>query len=235
MDEATARIILYAITAVGVFVWLWGLQFLIAAAREGRGDQVEAGERFEVGEAPAPDRIRGSAEVAGTPADLSLRAAAALADPGPNQLGLVKVLERTDDRLVFEGLGPNVQTQASGTSSWTGLRRGEMQFKGVGPDRTRIDFMVDRSGGRWLLGLGGLFQAMGLIALVGGFWAMQSYVIPAANLGVRGQVFQMMQVVHFLWPPFLFGQLYRVRRRALRTGLEVLVHNLPYRLNGSCG
>jgi len=38
----------------------------------------------------------------------------------------------------------------------------------------------------------------------------------------------MLQVVHFLWPPFLFGGLYRRGRSAVREAFEVMIHNLPY-------
>jgi hypothetical protein len=38
----------------------------------------------------------------------------------------------------------------------------------------------------------------------------------------------MLQVVHVLWPPFLLGTLYRMRRRTVQARFEVLVHNLPY-------
>src|SRR5262249_33300367 len=41
------------------------------------------------------------------------------------------------------------------------------------------------------------------------------------------QTFQMAQAVHFLWPPFLFGALYRQGRRAAAQ-FEALAHNLPY-------
>jgi len=38
----------------------------------------------------------------------------------------------------------------------------------------------------------------------------------------------MFQAVHFLWPPFLFGALYRRRHTAVQSTLELAVHNLPY-------
>ena len=69
---------------------------------------------------------------------------------------------------------------------------------------------------------------LGLIALVVGFLVMQTYVISSPNPAVRGQVFQMCQVVHFLWPPFLFGGLYRKKFSVVRAGFDTLVHNLPY-------
>jgi len=36
------------------------------------------------------------------------------------------------------------------------------------------------------------------------------------------------QVIHFLWPPFLFGGLYRRVQTHVRNTFDSLVHNLPY-------
>jgi hypothetical protein len=38
----------------------------------------------------------------------------------------------------------------------------------------------------------------------------------------------MIQVIHFLWPPFLCGALYRQRRRSVKEGFEALLQNLPF-------
>jgi hypothetical protein len=62
-----------------------------------------------------------------------------------------------------------------------------------------------------------------------GFWLMRTLVVPHPEMAVRGQVFQMFQVVHFLWPPFLFGGIYRYRRGSVQSAMDVLVNNLPYR------
>jgi hypothetical protein len=39
---------------------------------------------------------------------------------------------------------------------------------------------------------------------------------------------QMMQAIHFVWPPFLFAQLSRQPVKAIRSQFEALVNNLPY-------
>ena len=53
--------------------------------------------------------------------------------------------------------------------------------------------------------------AMPLVAFVVGFWAIHTYVVP--NPQIRGQTIQIVQLVHFLWPPFLF---FGLRRRMAR-------------------
>jgi hypothetical protein len=76
--------------------------------------------------------------------------------------------------------------------------------------------------------LGAVFQVLGLIALIGGFFAITTWVVPNPNPDVRAQSVQMVQAVHFLWPPFLFGGIYRMRRRTVQARFEILVNNLPY-------
>jgi hypothetical protein len=91
-----------------------------------------------------------------------------------------------------------------------------------------VDYAIAIPQGRVLLVLGAVFQLLGLIALVGGFFAIVTWVVPNPDPGVRAQSVQMMQVVHFLWPPFLLGGLYRMRRRTVQARFEILVNNLPY-------
>ncbi len=81
---------------------------------------------------------------------------------------------------------------------------------------------------RWLLWLGALFQAAGLIALVVGCWAVYTYIVCSRDPNVRWQTMQMIQVCHLLWPPFLLGALYRRGRREVVSRFEALAHNLPY-------
>ena len=73
----------------------------------------------------------------------------------------------------------------------------------------------------------------GLVAAVDG--GEDSLVVGEDCLALAGrgqvklaQAVQMAQVVHFLWPPFLFGGLYRQRRRVAEEGFDRLLHNLPF-------
>jgi hypothetical protein len=96
-------------------------------------------------------------------------------------------------------------------------------------ERSAVDWTVEISRTRWLLALGRVFLLLGLAALGVGFWLIRTYVVPNADPAVRGQTFQMLQAVHFLWPPFLFGGLYRFQHHAIRAAMDTFVHNLPYR------
>lgn len=223
MSQQFAHVLLVAITAVGAVAWLAGLTTLLRASRAdfARTDDGDSG-RFDDDTFPRRPGsvVTGAAEVEGEPAVLSARAAAVLARMGSS--GMLKIVERTDHRLAFEG---------TGLFPALGLGRQSqvvLEFRSPRRGRTRIDYRATISRGRVLIWLGGLFLTAGLVALVGGYWAMNRYVVPSPNLGIRGQVVQMVQVVHVLWPPFLLAYLHRRPRTMLRGQLDALVHNLPY-------
>jgi hypothetical protein len=224
MDAQTARWILYITTAVGAVVWFAGLRFLRASFYTPIHRDEEPGERFELVERASIGGIRGHVEVEGTPADLAARAAAILAEKASDAVGPVKIVEAGDDRVAFVGAADAAGPQSAGRF----LRGGELHFRPRGSGHTRIDYEIQMAAGRGLLMGGMVFQMLGLLALVGGFFAMNAWVVDHPSPSVRGQVLQMAQVVHFLWPPFLFGGLYRQGRKSIRGAFEVMIHNLPY-------
>jgi hypothetical protein len=59
-------------------------------------------------------------------------------------------------------------------------------------------------------------------------WAVFTYLVSAPEPAVRWQTLQMLQVVHFLWPPFLFGALYRRGMKEVTAQFEAVAYNLPY-------
>ncbi len=224
MNAETARLVLFAITAVALVVWVIGLRFLLWSAKvPGRSDGGQD-ERFGPDQPTPKNLVVGNAEVEGQAADLLAKATSALASQAMGALGQFRILERTDDCVTFEGSGPSHGSKSGGQI----IRRGQFQFTPLGSGRTAIDYAVDVSSGRGLLIVGAVVQVLGLIAIIVGFLLIHTLVIPDPKPAVRGQVFQMIQVVHFLWPPFLFGGLYRFRHRQVRDGLKTFVHNLSY-------
>jgi hypothetical protein len=145
MDSETAKLVVVAITAIGAVVWLAGLATVLKAARERRESAREAAERFDIEENSAPGTIVGEAEVEGTPEELSAKLAKLLARDGLGPLGPVKIVSCDRRELVFETLGP--------TSSPSGGRHGWFRLAPVGK-RTRIEYGVETSSGRVLLGFG---------------------------------------------------------------------------------
>jgi hypothetical protein len=224
MDPDMARVVLAGITTLGAIVWLIGLQFLIASARTERtGHQPAPGEADLSGGEPA-GWLGGSAEVEGDARLLASRATTMLAKGNLATFGVVKILQKTDDSVLFERAEEGMGNRPAG--QW--FRRGELHFLPLGSGRTRIEWAAEPARMGVLLGVGGVFQVLGLVALAVGCWALGTFVVPSPEPAVRWQTIQMVQAVHFLWPPFLFGALYRRARRAVAAQFDALVNNLPY-------
>jgi hypothetical protein len=68
----------------------------------------------------------------------------------------------------------------------------------------------------------------GALAILALHWVMHEYVLPNEHPAVRGQVFQMVQAVHLLWPPFLLAGLVRKLRRTTAEDVERTVHNAAF-------
>lgn len=220
-DLDAPHLLFYALTAVAVVVWLCALQYMLHTSRR-RKSAVESEREFQALGATAPENVLvGTAEVAGEPGELSAKAAATLAKSGMHLLGNVKILEQTSDRVVFEGLQlPNQSGKLFG--------RAELRLTPASQGKTRIDYAVEVPSRSWLLVLGWVFLGLGLLAIIIGFTLIQLFVVNDFNPGLRWQSVQMVQCGHFLWPPFLFGAIYRRQRTYLQSTLDSLVHNLPY-------
>jgi hypothetical protein len=215
------HLIFYGLTAVAIVVWLCALQFMLHTTRR-RKPAAEAEREFQAMGTTAPESLLvGTAEVAGQPGELSARAAGILAKQSMILLGPVKILEQTDDRLVFEGL-------QSANQAGKLFGRAELRFSAAPQNRTRIDYAVEVPPRSWLLILGWVFIGLGLLAIITAFTLIQLMVVDAIDPALRWQSIQMIQCVHFLWPPFLFGGIYRRLRTHLQATLDSMIHNLPY-------
>ncbi len=223
MSTEAAQLTLAAITLVGTVVWLISLQFLVLTYRKGKSRQSASAFSLDNPEQLPDDWFLGSADVDGQPSALLDKAVAILARQSalqPGAFGPLKITERTASRVAFERVGPMLAHQP--------FHQGRLMFTSLGNARTRIDFAVELARGRWLLRLGWAFLAAGFLALSLGCWAIYVFCVSSNNPAVRVQAVQMVQCVHFLWPPFLFGGLYRHRMNSVLSSFEALVHNLPY-------
>lgn len=224
MPTDVARVVLYGIATAGCIAWAAGLLFLLASARPRRAVIDDLGTlSAESGQARAAWQT-GSIEVEGQPGILASRAARTLARGDFQGIGPVKIIEKTDTHLVLERAGQELAQRPA--NHW--YRRAELWFTAQGSGRTRVDWAVEPRSAGWVLWLGGGFLIAGLLALVIGFWAIDTYVVSSAEPGLRWQTIQMVQAVHFLWPPFLFGVLYRRMTRGAAAALATLANNLPY-------
>src|ERR1700722_17213430 len=109
MDPDSARMLLLAITAVAVIVWLFGLRFLIVAYRTAKPGDGEDSSGTDLAHRSSKNGMSGNVEVEGQPGVLAARAASVLAKG--SLLGPVKILKEGDDRILFERLGPGSVNQ----------------------------------------------------------------------------------------------------------------------------
>jgi hypothetical protein len=224
MDAETGKLVVLAIAGVGALAWLSGFVFMLRVTRERQAKAQEAIQRFEVEEPTAAGTIVGEADVMGQPGELSEKLASLLARDGMGVLGPVKIVSCDSRELTFEAAGLMPGSTGYPTA---GFRRGRFRLTPSG-STTRIEYAVEAQSGHVFIVLGWAFVILGLVALVGVCAIMFAYVLPSPNPGTRGQAVQTVQVVHFLWPPFLFGSRSLQPGRFIRARVEALVHNLPY-------
>jgi hypothetical protein len=224
MDIATARLVWGILLGIGVAVWLASLQYLLNSVRLAN-TAPEAGVDLS-GVAPG-NWVVGSAEIEGRPETLVPRATAALVKD--NNMGLLKIVEQTPDRVHFEAPAQGLAAQTMQRGVPVGFRQGQLRFSALGSNRTRVDYAVELSHSmRGLLVGAAVVQVLGLIVLAAGGWAVYRFFVSADDPALRWQSVQMVQAVHFLWPPFLLAKLYRTFRGHAAARLETFVHNLPY-------
>ena len=107
-----------------------------------------------------------------------------------------------------------------------GLGTGEMWFSMQTSQNTHVEYAVEVATGTVLITLARVMNVVSLVAVTIGYFAISKWVIPDPLN--RTQVFQMLQTIHFLWPPFLFAGLYRYQYAAVAGEVETFVHNIPY-------
>jgi hypothetical protein len=218
MDPEVAKVVAMAITAVGAVVWLAALASVLRETRARRESAEQATDRFEIESDLAPGTIVGEAEVEGQPEELSAKLASQLAKDGMGPLGPIKILSRDRHEVAFEPAGHSV----------LGFRAGRVRLTPSG-SKTRIEYAVETSRrGHYLLVGGAAFLILGLAVLIVAPTLAFVYLIPNPDPIARSEVLQLAQMVHFLWPPFLFTSLSRQPARMFRARMESLVHNLPY-------
>jgi hypothetical protein len=224
MDPDVARTVVIALAAVELGLWIVALQVLFRAAREGEVKPAEFAQELAVDDGVGT--ITGAVEVDGPAEALSSKLVERLVRGGLGMFGPVKIVAADRREVVFEA--PRATGSAAGFGV-LGFHGGKVRFSPAG-SRTRLEYAVETSSARRrvLLGIGWLTLALGMAALGIGIWLEFAYVLPSPHAGLRAQAVQMIQVIHFLWPPFLLAYLARQPSRLLRTQMEVLLHNLPY-------
>ena len=221
MDIQTAQYVLGGLTAVLLAVWISALLFTWRTSARSTADDEPLPADYAAG---SDGRVvRASAELPVSADELARKAARLLAQQG--KLGLpLRVVDVTTDTVRFE---------ASGPVGPHGIRSGEAHYRPVGPELAAAECsVVVRPPGRVMLRLAAGFLVLGLVAIATAVALIDAYVVHSPNPNLRAQVFQVLQAIHFVWPPFLFAGIYRGQRSAqeilARRLLDGLTHNLPY-------
>jgi hypothetical protein len=198
MDETSAQFWLEVIASVAILFWTVGHWLVRRTARLLESTPIES-----------------AIEVDGEPAELRRRAAATFAR-GEQRSTLQRLrVDAVDDESV------------QWTSALPVVRyRGAMTFARAGPGRTRIAWRAAAEPpvlrfARW-------FTLAGAVVVLGLFLLLSELALPDPNPAIRGQVFQMVQAIHVLWPPFVFVGLARMLRRQFGADLDRVAHNLPH-------
>lgn len=228
MSETTARMVLLGLAAVGGAFWVFTATWFMGVVRAARAAESDPEGGFNDPEADwnGPGRP-GSIEMNGRPEDLAAKLAGELARHGLAGAP-VTVLGVDRGRVRFEVVGFAAPGSGRGSCSTKSRKRGEVNFRRGKGETSVAEIQLDGSASRGLLVAGGVVLVLGLVGLIAGFVGLNTYVAGSPKPGVRAQVIQMVQCVHLLWPPWLFGTIYRRMNDALVESLGARVANLPF-------
>ena len=218
----TARMIFWIIWGCGAALWVFDLY----RVKRSLGKRAGAGGVMDLpadGARPGDD-VEGEAVVPLDADEVNRRLSMFFATHLQGALGALEITESSRQRLSV--------TEVSGMTT-------HRSQKGIVLDAATFDFRTTGSGTTvtYRAGLGRLkrfcrtgasvFLVLGAVALATASYIMLCIVVVHPRLGIRYQVFQTLQTVHFLWPPLLFAYIYGRSRHAVATLFEALLANLP--------
>ncbi len=220
MEVSTARFVAVGIAAIGFVVWFIAFLLLKRASQWKR--PVDAlGESKEV---VSDDHYSNSVIVQGEASELLAKASALIARDSLSDFGAMKIVNQTPDSLELEKV-PTAMTRSVLARAFS---RAKLQFTSMGGGQSQIDYAIELRPLRWMLIVGWVIQSLGFLALTVGCWALITFVATSPNPATRWQAIQMVQAVHFLWPPFFFAVVYSRGRKGTIGQFDAFVHNLPY-------
>lgn len=200
---------------------IWALAMLAALAA-----QVAAWRSWlgTFGEQPP---ARGTVELPKPPAEAARALAHAIAT-GTSGLG-GRVLQ-ADVHTVRARVRPPIALQRQGRANPgqgdEALLTCHLEGTGTG---TRVAWSLEvGSLGRGLKLGAAIVLGVGALAIIAAAVIFPTIVIPSEHAAVRGQTWQVLQIVHFLWPPFLFTWQARRLRGLVTERCTDMLQNLPY-------
>lgn len=217
MSPETAHAVVIAIASILIVAWVAALLTMVLATRAaGSSGDHDGGGRYEIEDSPARNTIVGDVEVDGSPETVSAKLRSVLSRGEYTPFGTVEIVPGNRHEVIFKTSRADSQR-----------KQGRLRLSSVG-NRTRIDYAIEAPSGRGLLALGWIFVALGLAALAALAWLEFRFVLPSPNSRTRIQSVQMIQAVHFIWPPFLFAYLSRRTGCHARYAIDELARQLPY-------
>lgn len=213
MSIAVAINVFIAIMLLGFTVWLIGLYF---AMRIGRcSESPEKGAQHEDGFG----RNTGETICDASKEQLLERIPKILRRQSLGILNsLFKVDEISEKELLVSRYGPLMCNLPSALY----FSKVHFSFEQISPKQTRVRYVIDQSAVmkrmRQVAML--ILFFIGLPTMIGVGLLVWYLVIPAENGAVRGQVFQTFQIVHAIWPPFLFVAIAASANRATKGFIE---------------
>ena len=202
MDEDTAKAIVIAGVSIGAIVWLMVLKQLIRMRKQATRVHREV-------------TLHNLSKKQAMTALLRLLTEPNQTTPYTPINSPLRILERSADRVNFESHKCETMVEFRDRGSGVNV---ETEF-----DCSRIHNFYTR--------ILTLFVVTFIpAAIYAATYIIWRYVIPNPNPGVRWQVVQICQIVHVLWPPFLFSHQYKQARSIA----EAFVDMLPTRIEVGC-
>ncbi|MDX2036227.1 MAG: hypothetical protein SFX72_06215 [Isosphaeraceae bacterium] len=223
MSIENAEFTLYIISAIALTVWIGSFEYLRRVAIRRRSRRAGSAEKFvieEVGNSPAE---AGRVELKGESDHLAAKLASLLAREGFGFLGPVELTHVDSGRVAFKAA-----CITPGRAKAAFRLAGDVEFRPVGSGATAATWTVQAPGSDGLLTAAWIIQGVSLAVGILLFVLMRGFVVENPNSAIRGQVFQMIQIVHFLWLPFLFAGLSSWRERVAEERVRTMISNLPY-------
>lgn len=222
MDQTTATLVFAAIMGIGFLIWAYSLIKTLRIGNETTVDDPWKPGAIDPGSSTTHS---GERTIHGDPEQLSKALVRSLLQVNIGMFGsLFEVVERTGKRVVLKKTGPLICNQPAGLY----FSEAEFEFDRLGGDAVRVEYRLGydrlvRLTKRVSLSI--IFLAgLPAMAVVGALiWFL---VVQADNPAVRWQVFQTLQIVHALWPPFLMIGIYSMGRRHSKTFVSNLLTTL---------
>ena len=227
MDAQLAQAVFTGIMVVAVGVWAYSLR---RAARLGQRNSMATdpwapGVAFD-NQSGECEGVTGAQTIRGEPESISKALGQMLLSTGvPGMFAtLFEITERSSERIAITKTGPLICNQPSGLC----FSEAEFEFRRAGGNTVEVTYRLHFE--RLLRGVRrtalGIILGLGLPVLFVVGWVVWVFVVSSDDPAVRWQVFQTLQVVHVLWPPFLLMSVYRSGRVHARTYVSNLLRSL---------